>query len=85
MHSEDKLVPVYIPPLITLLLNAAARKGKPLTQAEVEAIRDSGICVALPAEVAVQMASERGYDDISPQHVWRDYLRFITQNENNSD
>lgn len=47
---EEPLIPVFIPALVVLLLDAERRKGSPLTEEEVLHIRDKGVCIVLPVE-----------------------------------
>ena len=48
MSSEDDLVPVFIPALVALLIQAEELNGSPLTRNQVIAIRDNADCVMLP-------------------------------------
>ncbi|QBH95540.1 hypothetical protein EKN56_03450 [Limnobaculum zhutongyuii] len=75
---EESLELVFMPPLIVLLINAQNNKGEPLTQSEVEAIRDKAVCIALPAGSNAMMAEKRGYDDIDPEFVWQEYLHYLS-------
>ena len=68
--SKDYLVIMPMPALVAVLMNRERAKGKPLTEAEVLAIRDSAECVMTPRDVAAQIASKRGYDDIDPEQAW---------------
>ncbi len=45
MTYDGELVPVFIPPLAMLLVAAEKRKGGALTEAEVVAIRNRGVCM----------------------------------------
>jgi len=71
--TDEKLVLAAIPSLVSILLRHEKEKGAPLDEKEVLAIRDSATCVALPANVAAQMAETRGYDDIRLEHAWEDW------------
>ena len=71
--SDEPLVAVPIPALIALLLHHERDKGEPLTQQEVESIRDSAVCMTMPRSVAEKMAQQRGYDDINPEHCWEEW------------
>lgn len=74
MSSDDlELVPVPAPALVAVLLGHERRKGSPLTEREVLAIRDRAECMAMPRDVAVEVARRRGYDDIDPENVWADW------------
>ncbi|HEX8915993.1 MAG TPA: hypothetical protein VF796_26840 [Humisphaera sp.] len=73
MPHEEPLIPVFIPPLLTLLANAEKRKGSPLTRDEVVAIRGGGICMMMAPSRAAAMAKRRGYDDIDPRQAWEQW------------
>ena len=73
MECEEPLVPVFVPPLLVLLLNQEKEKGSPLTHEEVLAIRDKGVCIMLRESATAAMAEARGYVDIDPEHVWEDW------------
>jgi hypothetical protein len=68
--SDEPLIPTFVPPLITLLVNAERQKGSPLNPGEVAAVRDRGVCIMLPKSEATKLAKARGYDDIDPEHAW---------------
>ena len=68
--SDELLIPTFIPPLITLLVNAERQKGSALDPGEVFNVRDRGVCVMLPKSEATQLAKASGYDDIDPEHAW---------------
>ena len=72
--TEEPLVPVFIPALVALLLNAEQRKGEPLTEQEVLAVRGSGACIMLPLSERDLLFEKRGYDDIDPEDCWRQWL-----------
>lgn len=72
---EDKLILTFIPSLVSLLLSREQGKGAPLTEEEVLEIRDKAKVVALPADVAVKVAAERGYRDIHGDHCWEEWQR----------
>ena len=71
--SDEELVIVPIPPLVTMLLNRERAKGSPLTEAEVLEIRDGAICMTMRASAARKLAEERGFDDIDPENVWEEW------------
>lgn len=75
---DDQLVLVAIPPLVTILLHHERKKGGPLTEEEVLAIRDGAVCMTMPLGVAAQMADKRGYDDIRLENAWEDWLAVRT-------
>lgn len=73
--SENKLILTFIPSLVSLLWAREESKGAPLTEQEVLEIRDKAKVVALPEEVAVKVASERGYRDIDADRCWEEWQR----------
>jgi len=71
--SDKGLIIVPIPSLVSVLLHHEQQKGAPLTEKEVLAITDKAECIAMPRDVAAQVAEGRGYDDIRPEHAWEDW------------
>lgn len=71
--TDEDLVIVPIPPLVTVLLSQERAKGSPLTEAEVLQIRDGVICMTMRVSAARKLAEERGYDDIDPENVWEEW------------
>jgi hypothetical protein len=72
---EDPLCLVFIPALVTILLNVERKTGRPLTEAEVIAIRDKAVCMAMPVSKAAMMEAKRGYPDIVAEAVWPEWQR----------
>lgn len=72
--TDERLVMIAIPALVTVLLDRERAKGSPLTQEEVLSLRDDAECVAVPPDVAAHMAEQRGYDDIRLEKAWEDWL-----------
>ena len=71
--SNEQLVIVPIPSLVSVLLHHEQQKGASLTEQEVLDITEQAVCVAMPRDVAAQIAEGRGYDDIRPEHAWEDW------------
>ena len=71
--GDDPLIPVFMPSLVVLLAHEERAKAAPLTREEVLAIRDRGVCVMLPQSMAMNVASQRRYDDINPESAWEDW------------
>jgi hypothetical protein len=71
----DPLCLVFIPALVAILLNAEQKKGAPLTEAEVIAIRDTAACMAMPVSAAAAVESKRGYQDIVAEAAWAEWQR----------
>lgn len=70
---SDDLVLVFIPALVALLTAAETERERPLTEAELIAIRDEAVTIALARAEAQSMAAARGYDDIDPEHAWEQW------------
>lgn len=68
--SDEPIVIVPIPPLVTTLFRLEKEKGSPLSEEEVLAARDSAVCMTMTARHRDQLADKRGYDDINPDNVW---------------
>jgi hypothetical protein len=76
LSTEDPVVPVFMPALVTVLVNAENRKGSPLTRDEVVGIRDKAVCMMLRVSVKAEMEKKRGYPDIDPERCWEEWLQF---------
>ncbi len=85
VRSSEGLVPVFIPSLISLLLNREQVKGEPLTEAEILSIRDSAICVMTPVDKVQAVVEARGYDDIDPENCWQEVLQNKSSEEARGD
>jgi hypothetical protein len=73
LPENEPLDLVFIPPLVLLLLNKEKEKGSPLTQSEVEGIRDAAICVSMRRSLASKMENARGYPDLDSERTWDDW------------
>jgi hypothetical protein len=60
---------VFVPALRAIL---AAQK-RPLTQQQVEDIRDNGACIAMKPRDAQKLERERGYADFDPELAWEQW------------
>jgi hypothetical protein len=69
MNNED-LLPVFMPSLAALLLHHERKKGAPLTEAEVIAIRNEATVVMVPRGHVSAVEEKRGYKDIDPELCW---------------
>lgn len=74
-----KLVPVFLPPLATILAAAETQKGSRLTETEVVAIRDEASCIMMEDGDAAKMAESRGFHDVVPENCWADWHRLRVQ------
>lgn len=81
--SDEQLVPVFMPPLATLLAAAEAQKQAPLTPHEAEQLRDEAVCIMMKAEDAAEMQTSRGYRDVEPEDVWADWHRLRVESTGN--
>ena len=66
-HSE-KLIPMFIPSLASLLLSSEKSKGAALTYEEVIGIRDKGVCMMVPQSV-VQKMEKVGATEMSTRKI----------------
>ncbi|MFZ6741745.1 DUF2314 domain-containing protein [Undibacterium sp. JH2W] len=71
--SEEKLIPVFIPALVAILVNLEDKKGSPLSYEEVIDIRDNASVIMMEKSRADALAESRGYDDIDPENCWYDW------------
>ena len=67
---------VFIPALIVVLIDKEQDMGRELTRDEVESIRDDATTIRLPTEAAEDIIRERGYRDIDPENVWREWQAY---------
>ena len=67
---------VFIPALIIVLIDKEQGMGRELTRDEVESMRDDATAIRLPAEAAEDIIRERGYRDIDPENVWREWQAY---------
>lgn len=67
---------VFIPALIAVLIDKEQDMGRELTRDEVESIRDGATAIRLPAEAVEGIIRERGYRDIDPENVWREWQAY---------
>jgi hypothetical protein len=68
--SDERLVPVFIPSLVSVLLHYEQEKGSPLSEEEVISIRDASAAVMVPESSVIALIERRGYQDIDPEHCW---------------
>jgi hypothetical protein len=72
---NDDLILTPVPALVAVLLAKEKEKGEPLTQDEVERIRDQAECIAMPRDVREKVDESRGYQDIDPEKVWVEWQK----------
>jgi hypothetical protein len=70
IRSDDDLLPVFIPALVALLIQAEELNGSPLTRNQVVAIRDNADCVDAAAIDESRDGGGAGYADIDPERCW---------------
>jgi len=73
-EASKKMTIVFIPALVVVLVAKKKEAGRELTREEVESIRDSATAIRVPIETARDMVRERGYLDIDPENVWKEWL-----------
>ena len=74
LMTDDGLLIVPVPSLVATLLNRERAKGTPLTQEEVNEIRDACPARAMTPEQLDRVEERRGYTDIDPERAWEEWL-----------
>jgi hypothetical protein len=77
--ARSEVIPVFIPALVVILHHAEKQKGSPLTEEEVLAIRDGGVCIMMAEERAIALDEKRGYNDLDPKQVWEQWQEARSQ------
>ncbi|BCQ34590.1 hypothetical protein ERHA54_20650 [Erwinia rhapontici] len=72
---------IYIPSLMGLLSDAERQKGASLTREEVEALRDTAMCVSIPDRIAFALDPSQNFSDINPENCWDEWSRFRHRGE----
>jgi hypothetical protein len=65
-----ELALAFTPPLLALLTAAEESAGVPLTQKQVETIRDQAVCITLAFADVQKLERARGYADLDPELAW---------------
>ena len=78
-NDGPDVVIVPVPALVIALKHAEDRKGSPLTESEVLALRDNAPSIAMPRAEAANFIEARGYSDIDPGRCWEDWQRVRMQ------
>jgi hypothetical protein len=79
MGNDVTLVPDFIPPLARMLAAAEQKKGSPLTQQEVETVRDESVCIMMTPADSRAINQSRGWIDVNPENCWVDWHRLRPQ------
>lgn len=77
--DDPDVVIVPVPALVVILKHAEDRKGSPLTESEVLALRENAPSIVLPRAEAANFIEARGYSDIDPRRCWEDWQRVRLQ------
>lgn len=72
-RPQTELAPVFMPTLRAILLALEKQARSPLTQKQVEAVRDGATCMALKHIDAQKLERTRGYADLNPEFVWEQW------------
>lgn len=73
MSDSEELIIYPVPSLVATLLNRERAKGSPLTEHEVNEIRDACSCIALRPDDVRKIEERRGYKDIAPERCWEEW------------
>jgi hypothetical protein len=63
----------FMPALVAVLLSVERKNGAPLTQAQVELIRDKASVMVVSPQAARAVEEKRGYRDIDASDAWREW------------
>jgi len=80
-HSDEPLIPIPIPSLVSVLIAGEKEKGRPLTEQEVISIRDNCGTMIMPFSMKFTLSESRGYVDIAPENVWEEWQEFRSVNQ----
>jgi hypothetical protein len=72
-NSRGDLRPVFIPALVALLTAAEDEAGRHLRREEVERLTSEGTCIMMTHADAQKLERSRGYADLEPELVWRQW------------
>ncbi|MBD8165210.1 hypothetical protein [Erwinia persicina] len=72
---------IYIPSLMGLLSHAERQKGTRLTREEVEALRDSVLCVTIPDRIACALDPSQNFSETDPARCWEEWSRYRHRTE----
>jgi hypothetical protein len=70
---DQRMVPVFMPSLLTLFREAEQKSGSPLTFDEAKQIRNEALGVLVTQEVATKIETRRGFRDLDPINFWNDW------------
>ncbi len=73
--QHEQVVPLFTPPLASLLAAAEQEKGGALTEIEVLGIRDQSACIMVDCKEAKAVEEKRGFVDVNPNNCWADWHR----------
>jgi len=71
--TEEKMVEVFIPALVTLLVKAEKLAKKPLSRKEVLQIRDNATVIVTPLSAMPALLKSRGYYDLYAPEAWEQW------------
>jgi hypothetical protein len=69
----DELIIIPVPSLIATLISGENRKGSPLTENEVNEIRNNCPSIAMTIDQYNKVSEARGYHDINPEQAWKQW------------
>ncbi|ENW22052.1 hypothetical protein L313_1198 [Acinetobacter haemolyticus CIP 64.3 = MTCC 9819] len=71
--TEEKMVEVFVPALVTLFIRAEEIAKRPLSKEEILRIRDSATVIMTPLSVMPALLKSRGYHDLYAPEVWEQW------------
>lgn len=70
--KKKELIPLFMPSLASVLINAEDEKGEPLSPDEVIRVRNNSSCIMVSQSRFKKMERERG-PDIDPENCWYEF------------
>ncbi|GEK45046.1 hypothetical protein ACNFX6_02560 [Acinetobacter johnsonii] len=71
--AEEKMVEVFIPALVTLLVRAEEIAKRPLSKEEILRIRDNATVIMTPLSAMPALLKSRGYYDLYAPEAWEQW------------
>ncbi|ENW94683.1 hypothetical protein [Acinetobacter dispersus] len=71
--SHEKMIEVFVPALVTLLVHAEKFAKKPLSKEEVLQIRDNATVIVTPLSAMPALLKSRGYCDLYAPEAWEQW------------
>jgi hypothetical protein len=71
--GKAKMLPVFMPSLLSRFREAEAESGSPLTSKQAEQIRENAVVLLIPEQTALKLQERRVFRDLDPDRFWTDW------------